>query len=592
MNDELPRDYLPLLAYSSGSDVGLRREENQDSHGLLESELFRCFFVADGMGGAQGGAEASQLALATIRGFLAGEISLNVEGVSKAVQAANKAIFERSLTDPGLTGMGTTLVGLGFGREGILVCNVGDSRAFRIRRGKIGQMTRDHTLVQELVEAGTLTEEQAERHPVAHMLTRSLGPTENVTVDCWMYQEKPELGDVYVLCSDGLYNLVDTCEVAEAVIFNDGDDAVTHLIELANEAGGTDNITVSVIRVGPTTRVPAAEIAVERIPHRPMADEPESMIEAEEGGLSGPDARQSAETPSDSEDVTERRGSGAFQVLSGAFQTPELWRVRTALRDARNVVIVGGMGFLILASAWLLAPIPAPIAPLQEEAKATSNLDVEGALVSAALRANIPAYRERRRAEFQGDLGLIEQLISLRQSDGSSSALSEKLIAFRTGEQRNRTAVSQLLRDIAGLLDARDNLPRSPATLLVFSEAFEATSDDVKAAREAASGPIWRLRQTVTSVIEKPELAAERQELEKEVEVLTKRLQDALSRELSRRIVDNIQAIRSNLGWAFTGRHWGNLIERVMKGNVESGFSLEKYRDEVAAQLARIPDNR
>ncbi len=592
MTDELPHDYLPLLAYSSGSDIGLRREENQDSHGLLDSELFRCFFVADGMGGAQGGAEASQLALATIRGFLAGEISLNVEGVTKAVQAANKAIFERSLTDPGLTGMGTTLVGLGFGREGILVCNVGDSRAFRIRRGKIGQMTRDHTLVQELVEAGTLTEEQAERHPVAHMLTRSLGPAENVAVDCWMYQEKPELGDVYVLCSDGLYNLVNQIELAETVIFSDVNDAVSQLIELANEAGGTDNITVSVIRIGQTTRVPAADVAIERIPHRPPVDDSEVRTDLEEGGLETSEAGTSAETATDAEDKSEQTSSGAFRALSGAFQTPELWRVRTALRDARNVVILGGMGFLILVSAWLLKPIPEAVVPPQKEENPSSNLDVEGALVSAGLRVNIPAYRERRRAEFQGELGVLDQLISQGQSGESSTALSEKLIAFRTDEQRNRTAVSQLLRDIAGLLDARDNLPRSPATLLVFSEAFEATSGDVKAAREAASGPIWRLRQAVTSAIEKPEIAAKQQELEKEVEVATKRLQDALSAELSRRIVDNIQAIRSNLGWAFTGRHWGNLVERVLKGNVESGFSLEKYRNEVAAQLAKIPDSR
>lgn len=194
MTDALPRDFLPLLSYAAGSDIGLRREENQDAFGLLEADQFRCFFVADGMGGAQGGAEASQLAIALIRGFLAGEVALNVDGVREALEAANKTIFERSLSDSSLAGMGTTVVGLGFGPHGMLVCNVGDSRAFRIRRGKIGQMTIDHTLVQELVDAGTLTEAQAERHPVAHMLTRSLGPAEVVTVDCWMYPERPSSG--------------------------------------------------------------------------------------------------------------------------------------------------------------------------------------------------------------------------------------------------------------------------------------------------------------------------------------------------------------------------------------------------------------
>lgn len=238
------------LKFAVGTDIGRRREENQDSFGIVEAEDLRFFIVADGMGGAKGGATASSMAIEVVRQALASKAQVGIDDIISAVTRANSEIFEKGSQDETLSGMGTTFVGLAFKGAEMIVTNVGDSRAYRIRAGKIRQLTEDHTLVKELLRSGAISAEQADHHPVAHMLTRSLGPTPDVMVDCAFSSSVPCRGDRYLLCSDGLYNLVQDSEIASIVELNSLDDAVEKIVNLSNERGGTDNITVIIVEVG------------------------------------------------------------------------------------------------------------------------------------------------------------------------------------------------------------------------------------------------------------------------------------------------------------------------------------------------------
>lgn len=247
---EMPSNPLVSIRNASASDIGLRREENQDSYGIIESDNFKLFIVADGMGGVKGGGVASSLAINVLKECLEDKAELNANAICAAVKHANAEIFEKGTNDPSLAGMGTTYVGLGFVGTTLFVSSVGDSRAYRVRDNNIVQLTTDHTLVQELLKSGAISPDQADNHPVSHMLTRSLGPAPDTEVDCFVCSDGPARGDIYLLCSDGLYNLVRDHEMAQIVQDNYIDTAVQKLIKLANERGGTDNITVIVVEVG------------------------------------------------------------------------------------------------------------------------------------------------------------------------------------------------------------------------------------------------------------------------------------------------------------------------------------------------------
>jgi serine/threonine protein phosphatase PrpC len=233
----------------------MRREENQDSFGVIRREHFQAFFVCDGMGGAQGGAIASRMTVALLQEMLnqyEGPISQAL--ITATIQTVNRRIFERGRAEPAYAGMGTTLVGLVFTANTLLAVNVGDSRAYRIRSSEIVQISEDHTLVRELVESGAIAPEEAASHPVSHLLTRSLGPMESVEVTCTALSEPPVAGDLFVLCSDGLYNYVSPEDILAVVTQNPIDDASQILINLANQRGGGDNITVLVLAVGEKPR--------------------------------------------------------------------------------------------------------------------------------------------------------------------------------------------------------------------------------------------------------------------------------------------------------------------------------------------------
>ncbi len=229
------------------TDVGCVRAANQD-RAIVEPAFCA---VADGMGGHQGGEVAAQIAIETLRSALAGTEATG-EKVRQAVRQANQAVWERSLADEQLRGMGTTLTVLALvgaeGEERLALANVGDSRAYLWRAGVLSQVTADHSLVQDLVRAGRITESQAAEHPGRHILTRALGVDSNVDVDLWNFQ--PMNADRFLLCSDGLVNEVDDERIAQLLRQHpEARQATEALVEAAKANGGNDNITVVIVDV-------------------------------------------------------------------------------------------------------------------------------------------------------------------------------------------------------------------------------------------------------------------------------------------------------------------------------------------------------
>jgi serine/threonine protein phosphatase PrpC len=210
------------------------------------------FAVADGMGGAAGGEVASQVALAKLQALVANDERLTMETLVDAVQAANRAVYERALDDLHLRGMGTTVTGVALaehdGEACLVVVNVGDSRTYVVHEGHLLQITRDHTLVEELVEAGEITADEAKSHPRRHIITRALGVEPMVDVDAW--EAAPQPGDRYLVCSDGLFNEIDDDLIAAVLTSTtEPQEAADVLVDMANEAGGHDNVSVIVLDV-------------------------------------------------------------------------------------------------------------------------------------------------------------------------------------------------------------------------------------------------------------------------------------------------------------------------------------------------------
>jgi serine/threonine protein phosphatase PrpC len=259
---------LRIVEFAFTTDRGVVRAENQDAAGKFPDGPFdpsypgeQLFVVADGMGGHNAGREASALALKTIgETFLAGTPSANPGASLKhALETANLRIHDQGLSDPNHRGMGTTCTALLLAGDRSLIAHVGDSRAYAVRNSAIAQLTEDHTRVGELVRAGIITSAQAREHPERSFLNRALGARPTVTVDII---EGPPLTHpcTLVLCSDGLYTHVDDEEIRTAVTARTPDEAARELTALAIQRGGSDNITILIIRVsitrqqGTTTR--------------------------------------------------------------------------------------------------------------------------------------------------------------------------------------------------------------------------------------------------------------------------------------------------------------------------------------------------
>ncbi len=237
---------MTVLRSGSATHVGRVRTVNEDR----ALETLSLFAVADGMGGHAGGEVAAALAVEALEAGFAR--TPTTEGLVAAVQDANRAVWERGVGDQALRGMGTTvtaaaLVATAEGDRLVLV-NVGDSRSYRFSAGTLVQLSVDHSVAEELVAQGALSEAEAAVHPKRHILTRALGISPQVEVDVW--QVVPVEGDRYLLCSDGLSNevLPDVLATVLATV-RDPHDAAEALVGLANDSGGNDNITAVVVDV-------------------------------------------------------------------------------------------------------------------------------------------------------------------------------------------------------------------------------------------------------------------------------------------------------------------------------------------------------
>ncbi|HUO75201.1 MAG TPA: Stp1/IreP family PP2C-type Ser/Thr phosphatase [Solirubrobacteraceae bacterium] len=225
------------------TDTGRQRRGNEDSS-LAHPPVF---VVADGMGGAQAGEVASQIAVEAFAQGLPDD-GTPEERLAVRVQEANKRIYEVSRSEHERAGMGTTLTAALLDDAHVAIAHVGDSRAYLFRDGTLQRLTKDHSLVGELVRQGKLTEEQAEEHPQRSIITRALGPEPTVDVDTWTYAVRAD--DVLLLCSDGLTSMVSEERIAEILGTGDPlDHKADRLIVDANEAGGRDNITVVLFRL-------------------------------------------------------------------------------------------------------------------------------------------------------------------------------------------------------------------------------------------------------------------------------------------------------------------------------------------------------
>jgi PPM family protein phosphatase len=225
------------------TDTGRQRRDNEDNAYARPP----VFVVADGMGGAQAGEVASRIAIEAFEGGLP-DAGSPEERLRTRVREANHEIYERARADRQRAGMGTTLTAAYVDDAHVAIAHVGDSRAYLFRDGTLQRLTQDHSLVDELVRRGKLTEEQAAEHPQRSIITRALGPEPDVEVDTWTYPARA--GDVVLLCSDGLTSMISEERVREVLAANsDLDAAGDALINEANEAGGRDNITVVLFRL-------------------------------------------------------------------------------------------------------------------------------------------------------------------------------------------------------------------------------------------------------------------------------------------------------------------------------------------------------
>ncbi|HUJ56818.1 MAG TPA: Stp1/IreP family PP2C-type Ser/Thr phosphatase [Gaiellaceae bacterium] len=278
---------MPVAQYAVASDTGRKRRRNEDNY-VVEPPLFA---VADGMGGAQAGEVASKLAASALEGGAYGAGGL--ERVESLIQEANRRVYDRATTDPAASGMGTTMtVALVEGMT-VVIGHVGDSRAYLLRGERMEQLTDDHSLVNELLKSGKLSEEEAQIHPQRSVITRAVGTDPDVDVDA--YPVDAEEGDIFLLCSDGLTDMVDDEDILDVLYRHrkDLDRAVRALVSAANRGGGEDNITVIAFRVSgdatgeETMRMPALEPEEqtrEAVPQEPAVDTmviPPERIEAE-----------------------------------------------------------------------------------------------------------------------------------------------------------------------------------------------------------------------------------------------------------------------------------------------------------------------
>lgn len=243
-----------LLEAYSVTDIGRKRQLNQDyvfSSAKPMGNMPNLFIVADGMGGHNAGDYASKCTVETVVGEIRNSFEKNPTIiVQKAIQTANTKIRELAASDENLFGMGTTLVVATIIGKYLQVANVGDSRLYLIGKQGIRQVTRDHSLVEEMIRLGGLSREDARKHPDKNIITRAIGAKDEVEAE--FFTEELELGDIILMCSDGLSNMLEDKEI-EKIIQNEELKEMTQkaeaLINAANNNGGKDNIAVVLVKI-------------------------------------------------------------------------------------------------------------------------------------------------------------------------------------------------------------------------------------------------------------------------------------------------------------------------------------------------------
>ncbi|HLY49630.1 MAG TPA: Stp1/IreP family PP2C-type Ser/Thr phosphatase [Solirubrobacteraceae bacterium] len=320
------------------TDTGRQRRENEDS-AYVRAPMF---VVADGMGGAQAGEVASRIAIETFE--QAPEAPGPPEArLAELVRDANHRIYDRSRAEQSRAGMGTTLTAAYLDDADLAIAHVGDSRAYLFRGGELRRLTQDHSLVDELVRQGKLTEEQAAEHPQRSIITRALGPEPEVEVDTWSYPVKA--GDVMLLCSDGLTSMVSEERVAD--ILGSAPSlraAADELIREANEAGGRDNITVVLSRFEEVGAEKGVEqpTRVSQLPARPESGQEDEGVGEEAARAAIAVASAPAASGPLSARLAPRRERVAASRPSRRFGKP----VAAALAVVIVLFLVGGGGYL------------------------------------------------------------------------------------------------------------------------------------------------------------------------------------------------------------------------------------------------------
>lgn len=242
------------MKIAARSHVGKVREQNEDSFYIDEKDQ-SVFIVADGMGGHQAGEIASNMAVETAASLLKERVSSNdhvthellMEWLEEILDKTNEQVYKKSFEDEKYFGMGTTLVMAVLVDQKAYIANVGDSRAYLLKENKMVQITKDHTLVQALVDEGTITQAEARVHPKRNILTRALGTNRVMQADVYTVDHMED-GTILMMCTDGLTGAVKDDEINRILNVSGVDNGCDTLIELANERGGHDNITVVAIQ--------------------------------------------------------------------------------------------------------------------------------------------------------------------------------------------------------------------------------------------------------------------------------------------------------------------------------------------------------
>jgi len=246
----------PGIELASLTDIGCQRQNNEDNYSYWEpanEEAFRqkgrLVIVADGMGGYEGGQEASRIAIQVIEEAYANHEGDTQSSLMAGFYAAHERILQEAIKHPELHGMGTTCTAITLLERNLYYAHVGDSRLYMVRNGSISRLSRDDSYVSRLVENGVISFEEAEHHPQRHILTAALGAGQEVAPDHPAQPITLKNGDILVLCTDGLWSMVPDEELQHSVHTKNPSEACRDLVQLAKARGGPDNITLQIVRI-------------------------------------------------------------------------------------------------------------------------------------------------------------------------------------------------------------------------------------------------------------------------------------------------------------------------------------------------------